>query len=289
VVTATIPDFVHSVNCSHMQFSPSDILTPYVKNYTLISIDGDLTDEVFYPSGYVDLVMNVSEGNATTFIDGRRRKLPGVEVLGHLTLPSRLSVTKGTSVLIARIYPFASSLFFTDSMSEFTNYATDAYGIFSREINDVYHRIMETDSLEQKVAMLDRFLVGMLIKNEKHHKKSTVIGKVCKHICLMGDTYDSKTLASSYGLSPRYMEKLFVDLVGITPRTFFSVYRFNKSLALVLSSGRKLTSIAYDCGYYDQSHFIKEFTKFTGITPFDARASLLSNGEEFQQVVNIGF
>lgn len=276
-------------NVDGMQFSPSDILKPYVKNYTLITIDSDLTDEVFYPSGYVDLVINVSEGSATTFIDGRRRKLPGVEVLGHLTLPSRLTVTKGTSVLIARIYPYASSLFFTDSMSDLTNYATDAYGIFSREINDVYYRLMEAGSLEQKVAMLDRFLIEKLIKNEKQHRKSKIIGQVCQHICLMGDTYDSKTLSAGYGLSERYMEKLFMNLVGITPRAFFSVYRFNKSLDLVLSSGRKLTSIAYDCGYYDQSHFIKEFTKFTGITPFEARASLVTNGEEFQQVVNIGF
>jgi AraC-like DNA-binding protein len=272
-----------------MQFSPSDILKPYVKSYTLITIDRDLTDEVFYPSGYVDLVINISAGSATTFIDGRRRKLPGVEVLGHLTLPSKLTVTKGTLVLIARIYPYASSLFFTDSMSEFTNYATDAYGIFSREIDDVYYSLMEAGSLEQKIAMLDRFLVGKLIKNEKQHRKSAIIGQVCKHICLMGDTYDSKTLSSRYGLSERYMEKLFVDLVGITPRGFFSVYRFNKSLDLVLTSKCKLTSIAYDCGYYDQSHFIKEFTKFTGITPFEARASLVTNGEEFQQAVNIGF
>ena len=284
-----IKDFVHSVKCSRMQFSPSDVLRPYVKNYTLISIDKDLTDEVFYPSGYIDLVINVSEGNAITFIDGRRRKLPGVEVLGHLTLPSRLTVTKGTSVLIARIYPFASSLFFTDSMSEFTNYATDAYGIFSKEINHFYYSLMEAGSLEQKIAVLDRFLVGKLIKNEKQHRKSKLIGQVCKHIYSMGDTYNSKTLSSGYGLSERYLEKLFVNMVGISPRALFSVHRFNKSLDLVLSSARKLTSIAYDCGYHDQSHFIKEFTKFTGITPFEARSTLSTNGEEFQQAVNIGF
>src|SRR5215207_659625 len=156
-----------------MQFPPSDILKPYVKSYTLISIDSDLTDEVFYPSGYVDLVINVSAGSATTLIDGRRRKLPQAEVLGHLTLPSRLTVTKGTSVLIARIYAYASSLFFSDSMSELTNYATDAYGIFSREINDVYYSLMEAGSIEQKVAMLDRFLIKKLIKNEKQHRKTT--------------------------------------------------------------------------------------------------------------------
>lgn len=272
-----------------MQFAPADILRPYVKNYTLISIDNDLTNEVFYPSGYVDLVINVSEGNAITCIDGRKRKLPGVELLGHLTLPSRLTVTKGTVVLIARIYPYASSFFFTDSMSEFTNYATDAYGIFSGEINDFYYSLMEADTIEQRVALLDSFLVGKLIKNEKQYRKSWMISQVCNHMISMGETYNSKALSSLLGISERYLERLFVNMVGISPRAFFTVHRFNKSLDLVLSSERKLTSIAYDCGYYDQSHFIKEFTKFTGITPLEARASLLTNGEEFQQVVNIGF
>ena len=148
---------------------------------------------------------------------------------------------------------------------------------------------MEAGPIEQKVAMLDSFLIGKLIKNEKLHRKSAIIAQVCKHIFLMGERFDSKKLATDYGLSERYIERLFVNLVGLTPRAFFSVYRFNKSLDLVLSSRRKLTSIAYECGYYDQSHFIKEFTRFTGITPFEARSSLVTNGEEFQQVVNIGF
>lgn len=110
----------------------------------MITIDKDLRDEVFYPSGYVDWVINISEGVATTNIDGRSRRLPQVEA----------------------------------------------------------------GSLADQVGALDRFLVDKLKK---------------------------------------------------------------------------------DCGYYDQAHFIKEFRKFTGITPFAARASLSTGGEDFQQAVNIGF
>lgn len=255
----------------------------------MITIDRDLTDEVFYPSGYVDLVVNISEGSATTVIDGRSRKMPGVELLGHLTLPSRLTVSKGTTVLIARIYPYASSLFFPNPMSEFTNYATDAYGIFSREINDFYYGLMEAGSLPEKVKALDRWLTTKLVQNEKRHKKSALIWQVCQHICTTGDAFNSAAISKIYGLSERYTQKLFLDMVGIAPSAFFSVHRFNKSLQLVLSSNQQLTSIAYDCGYYDQAHFIREFRKFTGITPFDARASLSTGGEEFQQAVNIGF
>jgi len=272
-----------------MQFLPSEILRPYLKNYTVVTIDSDLTDEVFYPSGYVDLVINISNGTAATTIDGRKRETPGVEVLGHLTMPSRLTVSKGTSVLIARIYPFASSLFFPNPISDFTNYATDAYGIFSREINDFYDSLMETNSNAQKVDALDRFLVGKLVKNEKQFRKTAIIREICNHINLKGEAFSSKALSTSFGISERYIEKLFTGMVGIAPTALYSVFRFNKSLGLVLSSRLKLTSIAYDCGYFDQAHFIKEFRKFTGITPFDARASLLTNGEDFQQAVNIGF
>jgi len=280
-----MPEFVYS----KMQFFPSDTLKPFVKSYTVITIDRDLTDEVFYPSGYVDLVINVSEGSATTTIDGRTRKMPGVELLGHLTLPSRLTVSKGTSVLIARIYPYAASLFFPNPMSEFTNFATDAYGIFSTAINDFYYRLMDGPSLAGKVKALDRWLTAKLAHNERRYKKAHLVGQVCRHICTTGDGFDSAALTNSYGVSERYLQKLFLDRVGIAPSAFFSVYRFNKSLGQVLSSNLPLTSIAYDCGYYDQAHFIKEFRKFTGITPFDARASLSTNGEEFQQAVNIGF
>ena len=272
-----------------MQFFPSDILRPYVKSYTVITIDRDLVDEVFYPSGYVDLVINISEGNATTIIDGRSRDLPEVELLGHLTLPSRLTVSKGTSVLIARLYPYAGSLFFPNPMNEFTNYATNAYGIFSREVYDLYSSMMEADDLKNKIAVLDRFLVRKLMMNEKKFRKLTVIEQVCKHIFTTGDAFDSMALSKSYGLSERYLQKLFVEMVGISPSAFFSVHRFNKSLAQILSTGHSLTAIGYDCGYYDQAHFIKEFKRFTGITPFEARASLIKNEAEFQQVVNIGF
>ena len=272
-----------------MQFFPSGLLRPFVKSYTLVTIDRDLTDEVFYPSGYVDLVINVSEGSATTIIDGRARRTPGVELLGQLTLPSRLTVSKGTSVLIARIYPHACPLFFPNPMSEFTNFATDAYGIFSRAINDFYYSLMEAGSLTEKVNALDRWLADQLKQNEKRYKKTMLIGQICTHICNTDGAFDSTALTKSYGLSERYIQQLFLDHVGIAPSAFFSVHRFNKSLQLVLSSNLSLTSVAYDCGYYDQAHFIREFRKFTGITPFDARASLSANGEEFQQAVNIGF
>jgi hypothetical protein len=77
-----------------MEILPSPSLAPYIKNYTVVTINKDLDNEVFYPSGYVDLIVNISEGAAATIINGKHKDTPAIELLGHLTLPTRLTVKK---------------------------------------------------------------------------------------------------------------------------------------------------------------------------------------------------
>lgn len=272
-----------------MQILPSNRLAPYIKNYTVVTIDKNLSNEVFYPSGYVDLVINISGGAAATIINGKRKDTPAIELLGHLTLPTRLTVAKGTSVLIARIYPHASALFFSDPLSEFTNYATDMYDVALSENRDLYDRIMEANEITSKIMILETHFLEQLKKNETRLKKVSTVQALSQQLFLDPQKLDLPSLAQNSGLSERYIQKLYLSNIGISPAAFTSVIRFNKSLDLVLNTPESLTTIAYDCGYYDQAHFIKEFRKFTGITPSATRNSLIKNDADFQQVVNIGF
>jgi AraC-like DNA-binding protein len=74
-------------------------------------------------------------------------------------------------------------------------------------------------------------------------------------------------VAARYGITSRYLQKLFVQYTGLTPKLYSKIHRFQNSLQLVIRNESPLTAIAYDCGYFDQSHFIREFKSFTGITP----------------------
>ncbi|WP_281632809.1 helix-turn-helix transcriptional regulator [Flavobacterium luteolum] len=272
-----------------MQILPSPLLVPYIKNYTVVTIEKNLDNEVFYPSGYVDLIINISGGAAATIINGKRKDTPSVELLGHLTLPTRLTVAKGTSVLIVRIYPHASALFFSDPLSEFTNYATDMYDVALGENRDLYHKIMEARELTSKISLLESHFLQQLKKNETRLKKVAVVQALSHHILTDNQSFNITALAKDSGLSERYIQKLYQANIGLSPAAFTAVVRFNKSLQMVLHTQESLTTIAYECGYYDQAHFIKEFKKFTGITPSSSRNSLIQNGSDFQQAVNIGF
>lgn len=255
-----------------MQFlPPCDALKPYVKGFMVVANDKDQIDGVFYPSGYIDVAIHIL-GNIVTIINGKPIDMPKVEVLGQLTVPTRLTVTKGTVVLVARIYPHANALFFPNPIADFTNDSVDLQGVIGKGSAEFYTQFIETGTIEQKVKALESFLLHRLISNQKLLKKVTLLEQLCRQILREGDLFNIKSLTAKHGLSERYIQKLFVDNVGLAPRTFFHVHRFNKSLQLIHSPDLSLTSIAYDCGYYDQAHFIREFKRFTGLTPSEIRS-----------------
>ncbi len=75
-------------------------------------------------------------------------------------------------------------------------------------------------------------------------------------------------VTQAIGLSPkRFIERFKVD-VGVTPKRFCRIRRFQRAVALA-SRGHRVewTRIAADCGYFDQAHFIHDFRAFAGVTP----------------------
>lgn len=247
---------------------PSPILKPYIKNYWTFTAHKDAFNQALYPTGFLEIAINISGGNLVTHIGNQSVKMPGMEVLGQLTIPTSITVTKGTTLLVTRFHPYAGSLFFPDQISNFTNDSIDLYDILGSEVNGLYDHITEQHTLRKKVEVLEAFLIQQLIRNKKADLK--LIESLCNDICQNRESFNIEKLASRYGISKRYIQKLFLDKVGITPQRFYSLQRFNKGIALMQTSNASLTSIAYECGYYDQAHFIREFKSYTGLTPSKA-------------------
>jgi AraC-like DNA-binding protein len=74
-------------------------------------------------------------------------------------------------------------------------------------------------------------------------------------------------LASSTGLGPRQLERRFRERVGLGPKRFLKILRFQSVFRRGSSQARDWAEVALDCGYYDQSHFIRDFKSFTGASP----------------------
>jgi hypothetical protein len=71
-------------------------------------------------------------------------------------------------------------------------------------------------------------------------------------------------------MSVRNFQRKFKEQVGISPKLYTKNFRFNESLKLkIMHPEQSWASVAYECGYFDQMHLIKDFKAFTGFTPFD--------------------
>lgn len=247
-------------------FYPSDSLSRYIKYYWTCAHIGD-TRELMYPSGCLELCIDITNGDTIRHRGDRSMTVPRVEVLGHWNIPTTATIKKGNTCLITRFQPHAGSLFFPNQLAEFTNESIDLFDILSKETIEFYSRLMDQPSLEQKVKVLEAFLIDRLVRARRDQDKIRLVEGLCNSIGRNNDLFDLGRLSAEFGFSERYIQKLFLNYVGITPKSFFSVQRFNKSLGLVRSANMSLTNIAYECGYYDQAHFIKEFKSYTGISP----------------------
>ncbi|SEM58027.1 transcriptional regulator, AraC family [Chitinophaga rupis] len=255
-------------------FYPSAILSRYVKYYWTCIHDSD-TLELMYPSGCLEFCIDISNCDTIRHRGNQSIIVPRLEVLGHWNIPTKASIQKGNICLITRFYPYAGALFFPNQVSDFTNKSIDLHDILNKESREFYQRLMEQPSLEQKVKVLEAFLIDKLLSSRKNQEKIMLVEALCNSICQNGESFDIERLAAESGFSERYIQKLFLNYVGISPKSFFSVQRFNKSLRLVRSANMSLTNIAYECGYYDQAHFIREFRSYTGITPSQLSAHII--------------
>ena len=87
-------------------------------------------------------------------------------------------------------------------------------------------------------------------------------------------------ISRAIGYSQKHFIHLFKHHVGVAPKSYLRIMRFNKTLTEISNTAEiDWSSLALDCGYYDQPHFIGDFKKFSGYTPeeYMAKRSSLPN------------
>lgn len=93
---------------------------------------------------------------------------------------------------------------------------------------------------------------------------------VLSRIVSSGGRVRISELVSESGWSHRYLTSLFRRQVGLPPKALATVVRFERAAATLARQRLGLARTAYECGYADQSHLIREFRRFAGYAPASA-------------------
>ena len=78
---------------------------------------------------------------------------------------------------------------------------------------------------------------------------------------------DIDAMASECCVSRRTLERHFKEYTGLSPRAFSNIMRFQSSIDELSTRRTSLTEVAYNSGYYDQSHFTNDFTRYSDFSP----------------------
>jgi AraC-like DNA-binding protein len=247
---------------------PSILLSKFVKHYWTIEscipknnehiqriVPNGLSELMFYFGDKPESTDKNISIDHNTLIKGQLNGYYDIKITGELSLFSIV------------FQPYGASMFFNIPLSELLNQNVPLRFILKDVVNELEGRLFDSNSFDEKIRIVEHFLLQRLQKNEMRNHFHRITESV-KLINQTRGNININFLASEACYSRKQFERTFLDLIGISPKQFLKVVRFQhaineKSKDLITN----LTTLAYQCGYYDQSHMINDFYKLSGMSP----------------------
>lgn len=152
---------------------------------------------------------------------------------------------------------------FNIPMSAFENEHTETVSVLGNSVKELKEQFANAENFEEMTVFADQYLMTQLGKIKTFlHPIDFVLNQ--KNLY----QYSLDKLASDSCLSNRQFERKFLERVGINPKLYQRILKFNEAMKLKKASP-DLTwkDITYSVGYYDQMHLLRDFKQFTNITP----------------------
>ncbi|MBO5523789.1 MAG: AraC family transcriptional regulator [Roseburia sp.] len=125
----------------------------------------------------------------------------------------------------------------------------------------------ETDFYQRIRVFLDAYTKAEK-KREKPYGKKELVLSVKQMVYESDGKIKISELEEKTGYTVRYINKVFMEEMGFSPKTFCKIIQFQRALEFLnYGAPDKMTDAAVALGYYDQSQFIRDFKKYAGMTP----------------------
>lgn len=165
-------------------------------------------------------------------------------------------------------------------MHELFDKGFDALDFFGAEMKTINEQLMNANTLEEGKNIVENFL----LKKVSKLKDMLPIDSALKLLLQHNGTMPIEKTASFSCLSLKQFERKCKERLGVNPKTFARILKFSKAYRLHESSpALNWTQIAYEAGYYDQMHMIRDFKTFAGVNPSVIEQQLLSTPLRMQK------
>lgn len=222
--------------------------------YEFMVENGGYGEFLAVPDGSTDLIFGISEKNVKVYIGGTVLKV------------KQWDFEEGRTYFGVRFEPGRCVLPKTLSVKEVVNADLE---IDKKEYGtDLTDHIVQRKDLAERAEIFMQYY-GKIKKQEAKKTVHNIESYMRKRIYESCGNVTIKALSEETGYSECYIRRSFEQVHGISPKVFERFVRFQNMLNSIGKNvnDQKLEELAMDCGYYDQSHMMKDFKSFAGTTP----------------------
>ncbi len=222
----------------------------------------------FLPDGHVTLVLDLTDRPKHIYANDSLEEIQTCRrawFSGFRTEPITIPSGVLSEMMIVNFRRGMALPFLDRPLHEVTDYVVDAEILLRDGILELRERLLEAPSIPAKFERLEHHLL-------RHYRSrlevNPFVDYAIRQIIARPSAISLQEMAQKVGFSQKHIIKLFKDHVGVTPKNFLKVIRFQQIVeAIEQRQVVQWTEIAHDCGFYDQSHFIADFKRYAGYTP----------------------
>lgn len=239
---------------------PNAQLQPFIRYYWILNTTENL-DTLTFPIGCPQLIFH---RRSQFYIPELKTEQARFSIIGQVNFPARVQSPGDVETVVVVFHPHAIGTVFNIPVSSFYNQEIDGYSLGDKRLNILADDVLNAEDSIEAIELIERYLLSRLAEPGIYDFKR--VGVSLKHLFL-DNTISVENMAQLACLSRKQFERVFFNAVGMKPKEYSNVARFQKSLLLMQNGNRDFADIAHSCGYADQSHFIRECRRYSGTTP----------------------
>lgn len=242
----------------YREISPCEALKPYIRCFWTYESSPDMQPQLVIPDTCMDIIYRID--NASGKVSGC---FCTIDDSTHLSS----GMADGTSVFAIRFYAWTAALFSANSFAGTANggYAPDEFfGSFSARLVPM---LIGTNTLEERALYAQNYLMQIICADRMDPCLMNTV-----HDILSSDGREKiSALAEKNAVSKKKLERIFSEKMGISPKSFSSLVRYQKLWQdMCFSADFDIFEAVVKYGFTDQSHLLKDFRKYHSMTPKQA-------------------
>lgn len=252
----------------YKQFLPGPLLSAHVKCYWTLESGEEIMPterEKIFPDGCTELIFHYGDLFKKHHNDRLFEYQPRSFLHGQLKQFAEIEASGKIGIFAVRFHPHGLHHFLNMDLHEITGQNVAPGDFWKKEGEVLEDKILHAAGARQRIEIIENFLLARLSKTKS---RSDFTDYCVRQILQSNAAISIDKLAKDSGVSRRHLERKFITKVGLTPKLFSRIVRFQNAITRIEQGDfSNLTYLSLENGFYDQSHFIHDFKAFTGISP----------------------